>query len=145
MDQAESRRLARLPKRRRRPAASSRADAFAKHVVDYYGGLCHICGCGGARQADHLIPVTERPDLAFKLSNARPAHGAPGNACPVCSPRAGKPVYCNQLRGNGSVERAQRIIAERIAGKSPPEARTPGARGGSRPEPEPHPDAGRPW
>jgi hypothetical protein len=96
-------------------AAGHRWEAFARSVIDYYGGTCHICKCGGARQADHVIPVTERPDLAYVLSNCRPAHGAPGNPCPQCSAAAGRNIHCNQLRGMGSVERARRIIAERIA------------------------------
>jgi hypothetical protein len=103
-------------------------------VVAYYGGLCHLCGHGGARQADHVISVADRPDLAWDLANCRPAHGAPGNPCPVCSPKAGKPVHCNQLRGPMSVERAKRIIAELTGGGeyAPPPA-------------APDPDAGREW
>jgi hypothetical protein len=99
-------------------------------VVQYYGGLCHICRHGGARQADHLIPLAERPDLAWELSNCRPAHGMPGNRCPVCG------MACNQIRGGLSVERARRIIAERTA-----------QRQRTRPQgrPKPDPAAGRPW
>jgi hypothetical protein len=89
--------------------------AFARSVIDHYGGLCHICGHGGGRQPDHLEPVTERPELAFDLSNCRPAHGAPGNPCLQCSAAAGRKIHCNQLRGMGSVARARRIIAEIIA------------------------------
>ena len=105
-------------------------------VVARYGGLCHLCGHGGARQADHVISVADRPDLAWDLGNCRPAHGAPGNPCPVCSPLAGKGVYCNQLRGPMSIERAQRIIAELTGGGQAP---APG------PRPEPDPGAGREW
>jgi hypothetical protein len=124
------------PRRRpRRSVSGSRSDAFAKHVVDYYGGLCHLCDHGGAKQSDHLIPVTERPDLEFDLSNCRPAHGAPGNSCPVCR------VNCNQVRGGLSIDRARRIIAERAAGN----AKAPGTRASTPPERRPDPDAGRPW
>jgi hypothetical protein len=93
-----------------------RWEAFARSVIDYYGGVCHICGCGGAKQPDHLEPVTERPELAFDLSNCRPAHGAPGNPCPQCSAAAGRKIHCNQIRGSMSVTRARRIITEMIAG-----------------------------
>jgi hypothetical protein len=91
-------------------------------------------GHGGARQADHLISVADRPDLAFTLSNCRPAHGAPGNPCPVCARADGKPVYCNQLRGAMSIERARRLIAGLTGG-----ARAPETRG------KPDPGAGREW
>jgi hypothetical protein len=114
--------------------SGTRTDRFAKYVVDYYGGLCHLCEHGGAKQSDHLIPVTERPDLEFDLSNCRPAHGAPGNACPVCE------INCNQVRGGLSVERARRIIAERAGNE-----KKPGARNRPGPEPREIPDAGRPW
>lgn len=99
-------------------AAWRRWGAFAKSVIDYYGGVCHICGHGGARQVDHLEPVTEKPELMWVLSNCRPAHGVnrgKSNPCPQCSAAAGRKIHCNQLRGMGSVERARRIIAERIA------------------------------
>lgn len=134
MEPAERSRLA--GSRRPRPVRGSRWGKFAKQVVDYYGGLCHLCDHGGARQADHLIPVTERPDLSWVMSNCRPAHGAPGNPCPRCG------VYCNQVRGGLSVSRARRIIAERIAGQAPPDAKTPlnAETPGTR-----NPDAGRFW
>lgn len=104
-----------------------RWDTFARYVIAYYGGVCHLCDHGGARQVDHLEAVTERPELAWVLSNCRPAHGAPGNRCPVCH------LNCNQIRGGYSVERARRIIAERAAAVTPPKAAPP------------DPDAGRDW
>ena len=78
--------------------------------------------------------MTERPDLMFDLGNCRPAHGAPGNPCAQCTEACGKAIYCNQLRGGYSIERAQRIIAELAAahGKQSPPARK-------------IPDPGRPW
>lgn len=86
------------------------------HVVDRDMGTCWICGHPGATQADHVIPVTERPELARELSNLRAAHGWP-HPCPVCSAaamaRGGKPVCCNELKQSGTVERARRKIAER--------------------------------
>jgi hypothetical protein len=108
-------------------------------VIAYYGGLCHLCGLGhgGARQADHVISVADRPDLAWDLSNCRPAHGAPGNPCTVCTDLAGKRIHCNQLRGPMSIERAKRVIAE-MTGGGDQDAR-PQAR------PKPDTEAGRPW
>jgi hypothetical protein len=77
---------------------------------------------------DHLEPFTERPELAFSLANCRPAHGAPGNRCPVCHQN------CNQLKSGMSLARARRIIAERVAeGKGKPE------------RVKPDPSAGREW
>lgn len=90
---------------------------FSQLVFRTYGDVCIVCQHGGARQVDHLISVTERPDLCWDLSNCRPIHGSPGNKCPVCF------LNCNGIKGMGSVERARRIIAERIAehaGKKPP-------------------------
>ena len=132
---------ARLPDRRNAKHASGRQwTRFARYVVDYYGGLCHICGHGGARTADHLIPEAENPDQEWRIEAFRPAHGAPGNPCQVCTAECGRPVYCNNLRGMGSVARARRIIAERKAAnqgrKTPPEMKMPGAR-------ERLPDAGQ--
>jgi len=86
-------------------------------VIAAHSGICHICGHPGARQADHLESVTDRPDLAWKLSNCKPAHGAPGNRCRVCK------ANCNQLRGGYSVERARRIISEKTGRENPPAAR----------------------
>ena len=106
---------------------------------------------------DHLEPVTEHPERTWSLEHVRPAHGAPGNPCPVCSAAAGRKIHCNQLRGMGSVERARRIIAEmtekgpaavttqdvrhRITGK--PGGQQQDARPQARPKPDP--EAGRAW
>lgn len=79
-----------------------------------------------------MEPVTERPELALVLSNCRPAHGAPGNACPVCSKAASMPINCNGIRGAMSAERARRIIAERTGITQPPR----------KPKPE---ESGREW
>lgn len=124
-------------------AAGHRWQAFARSVIENYAGICHICGHGGARQAEHLIPVTERPDLMFSMANCRPAHGAGrgtgSNPCPACSAEARRPIFCNGIKGMGSTGRARRIIAGYIqaakrgevpvpraagytAGKSPPES-----------------------
>lgn len=111
----------------RRHAKGSRWEAFARGVIQHYGGLCHLCGHGGARSVDHLVVVAERPELEWELSNCRPAHNAPYNKCVVCSAAAGKPIYCNQIRGALSVERAQRLIAERTANGAPANKTYPGA------------------
>jgi hypothetical protein len=91
--------------------------------------VCHLCGHGGARQVDHLESVTERPELAWSLANCRPAHGSPGNRCPVCG------LNCNQLRGYGSAERGRRKIAER----------QPKQAAAKRKQQRPSPTAGRDW
>lgn len=80
--------------------------------IEYHHGICHLCDHPMARQADHVIPFTERPDLAMSSSNLRPAHGSAGsqkNPCPT--PTCG--LNCNNIRGMGSIERARRIIASR--------------------------------
>jgi len=43
-------------------------------VFAAYGTTCHLCGRGGADTADHVIPRSVRPDLAFDVANGRPAH-----------------------------------------------------------------------
>jgi hypothetical protein len=120
------------------PAKGRRWEAFARSVIAEHAGICHVCGHAGALQLDHLEPVTERPELTWIRSNCRPAHGVSvrRNPCPVCSPQAGRPVYCNQLRGGLSVDRARRIIAEWIEANqgAPPRART-----------APEPGSGRDW
>jgi hypothetical protein len=84
-------------------------------IVTALGGRCWICGHLGARTADHSQARTEGGKDG---SNIQPAHGSGRgkgrNPCPVCSLAAGRPVFCNQLKGGYSVERARRIIAERI-------------------------------
>ncbi len=68
----------------------------------------YLCGHGGARTVDHVIPLSERPELVFSLVNTRPSHGTK-NACTVCG------LKCNNIKSVGTVERAKKIIAERIA------------------------------
>ena len=87
---------------------------FKQLVTRTYGDTCMVCGHGGARQAGHVIPITERPDLTFSLANIRPVHGVPGNRCYQCSKNG---INCNGIMGMGTVERARRIIAEKVAGK----------------------------
>jgi hypothetical protein len=101
--------------RRRYGAAGHRWEVFTQLVFATYGDICWLLPCyhGGARQVDHVESITERPELVFSLANCRPAHGSPGNACPVCSKAAGQPVNCNGIKGGYSAERARRIIAQR--------------------------------
>ena len=66
---------------------------------------CGICGHPGADTLDHIIPISQAPDLARDPGNWQPAHGV--NGCPMCPPnpssdrrRRGKPQRCNQAKGN---------------------------------------------
>jgi hypothetical protein len=93
---------------------------------------------------DHVEPVTEASELAYKAFNLRAVHGAGrrNNPCPVCTAAAGgKRIMCNALKGQGSVQRARRVIAERIveAGGTPD---LPGWHGK---EPDPVREHGREW
>jgi hypothetical protein len=118
------------------PTKGSRWERFARLVLATYGDTCWLCTHGGARQADHIESVADRPDLAWDLRNCRPAHGAPGNPCLTCTAECGRKVYCNQLRGPMTLERFRRVLAGmRDAHQdAPPQAR-----------PKPEPGAGRPW
>jgi hypothetical protein len=99
----------------RRPKRSKDAEGstwrrIVRFVVSRDRGKCHICGHFAAYSADHIIPDTEggssRPD------NLKAAHGYP-KACPDCSAAAGKPIYCNEIRGAMSIERARLLIEKR--------------------------------
>jgi 5-methylcytosine-specific restriction endonuclease McrA len=64
--------------RQARPGGSvyggRRLKAFAAHVFAVYGRTCHLCGEVGADTVDHLTPRSVSNELAWELSNARPAH-----------------------------------------------------------------------
>jgi hypothetical protein len=62
-----------------------------------FGDTCHICGHGGANEADHLVPLAVDPDQPVDPYGMRPAHGHPG--CPYCAPVNGRRRKCNQSRG----------------------------------------------
>jgi 5-methylcytosine-specific restriction protein A len=47
----------------------------AHFVIDKADGICHVCGLGGADQADHVIPLSEGG--ADDLSNLAPIHRIP--------------------------------------------------------------------
>lgn len=101
---------------------------FSQLVFATYGDLCVVCSHGGARHVDHLESMTEHPELAWDLRNCRPVHGSPRNPCLVCTMQAGKRIYCNQIKGGYSAERARRILAEKIAGGTPRAKPTPRVR-----------------
>lgn len=62
-----------------------------------YGHTCHLCGHGGAGEADHLVPISLDADQPIDPHAMRPAHGA--NApCRVCRRK------CNTERGSRSVQ-----------------------------------------
>lgn len=115
----------------RPPGIGSHAwDLIRARVFGAYGHVCWICQLQhpGARQVDHVQSVTEHPELAFSLANLRPAHGS-RNKCLTCG------QCCNQLKAGMTVQRARRIIAERMAKQ---EKKRPVI-------PPPDPEAGRPW
>ena len=43
--------------------------------------ICAECGRPGADTVDHIIPVAERPDLTYDLTNLRPYHGRKTDHC----------------------------------------------------------------
>jgi hypothetical protein len=84
--------------------------AMIKETLRRHGDVCVVCGHGGSTSADHLEPVTEAPAREHDLSNLRPCHAWP-KACQTCSEAAGRPIYCNSIKGMGSLERAKRKIS----------------------------------
>lgn len=84
---------------------------FVRETLRVHGTICWICFHGGATSADHVIPYTEDDSRALDRGNLRPAHGNP-HPCPACSSAAGKGIFCNEIKGMGSVERARRKIRE---------------------------------
>lgn len=71
------------------------------HAV--YGYVCHLCGHGGAGEADHLDPVGLAPDQPIDWRLMRPSHGS-NYPCSVCPGRGGKGRACNQERGIKPIE-----------------------------------------
>lgn len=75
-----------------------RARQARKEMFQLYGDTCHLCGHGGAGEADHLIPLALDPAQPIDPELLRPAHGAT-SPCPVCVGATGQPRRCNQERG----------------------------------------------
>lgn len=82
-----------------------------KQCIADHGGMCHLCGHGGAGTADHIVSAKEwlalhgNYDGVNDPDNMAPAHGVMGrrlNRCPVCG------LLCNQVRGARPLTRAPR-------------------------------------
>lgn len=69
-----------------RRAREAKAIMFA-----HYGRVCHLCGHGGATDADLVVPRSVDPEQPLNPRAYRPAHGVRG--CPTCGRK------CNQERG----------------------------------------------
>lgn len=69
-----------------------------------YGYVCIHCGHGGAREADHLTPISVDPDQPIDPHGMRPSHGSnsPCRVCPGKTPGTGR--SCNQERGTRPIE-----------------------------------------
>lgn len=72
---------AKIRRRERRPNAAARGYCDARHkawrlaVLNRDGWVCQFCArpCGskGEAHADHIVPVTVRPDLRYEVNNGR--------------------------------------------------------------------------
>lgn len=91
-----------------------------RYVVQRDAGICHLCKHAGAASADHILPDTEGG--SSRPENLKAVHGNP-HPCPVCSAAAGKKIFCNEIRGAMSIERARRLIEERTGLKIGTQAR----------------------
>jgi hypothetical protein len=83
-----------------RPYRRARAQMFR-----LYGYVCHICGHGGANEADHLVPISVDSGQPIDPHAMRPSHGS-SRPCRVCQGPEGKPRCCNQERGNKALGQA---------------------------------------
>lgn len=84
--------MARSKHRTGRPFRRAKA-----RMHEVFGYTCHICGHGGAGEADHLDPVSLHPDQPVDWRRMRPAHGA-NYPCPQCGRK------CNTERGTKPVD-----------------------------------------
>lgn len=73
---------------------------------ELYGDQCWVCGHYGAREVDHVIPVSQG-GAPYDIQNLRPAHGS-NSPCMLCKSRRGtRGRSCNQERN----KRAGRLKA----------------------------------
>lgn len=99
------------------------ASRWSKAVLTRYGNVCalQLEGCTQvADTADHIIPRSERPDLAYDITNGRPA-------CRRCNSRRGRdylaaaPVVDNRADFFAAVPAASPATAtSRPANEDPP-------------------------
>ena len=80
---------------------------------------CGICGCYGSPTSglaiDHVVPLSECAVQGIDPMDTRnwqPAHHS--KPCPYCSEMAGRPIRCNQLRGNLSIIAARQKLANLV-------------------------------
>lgn len=112
---------------KRQPLAEGRAwRRTVAQVVVRDHGLCHLCGHYGAKSADHIIPDTEGGKPV--AGNLKAVH-AVGSPCADCTIAAGRPVYCNEIRGGYSIARARRILRERTGLRMPEDREATGPEG----------------
>lgn len=88
------------------PLGTERWKRLRKLVLREDGDVCWICGHGGSKEVDHVIPRQMAPELVYERSNLRPAHGTSG-PCPVCRQR------CNQRRPRSANGHGRRVDASR--------------------------------
>lgn len=75
---------------------SYRARQAKRRMFHLYGRTCHLCGHGGAGEADLIIPRAKAPYQIISPHIYRPAHGS-NSRCPTCD------RCCNQERGTKPV------------------------------------------
>lgn len=78
-----------------------------RRMFSVKGTVCHLCGHGGARIADHEPPLKTLP-AGHRISweNLYPAHGGGEYRCPQCG------LNCNGIKGDRSLAWARQRIAE---------------------------------
>src|SRR5690242_2509828 len=107
---------------KRRPPSEYIHPKKAARILAAHGGICWLCGHGGATDVDHVVPWAEwtRTDLSVHdASNLAPAHGTP---CPTC----GRDCHADKTKAEAARGRA-RANAERKARAARPAEQHPGA------------------